>query len=89
MATMTATTGAQDAILDGFRADELRRVEERVDWAEEMMARLLVGVPEPAASTCRRGGAGTGEGDHDAGQRARTARASGRGGSRDRVRGRS
>lgn len=41
MATMTATTGAQDAILDGFRADELRRVEERVDWAEEMMARIV------------------------------------------------
>ena len=51
MATMTATTGAQDAILDGFRADELRRVEERVDWAEEMMALIVkAGWTPPAAN---------------------------------------
>jgi hypothetical protein len=40
----------QEAILDDFRAAELRRVEERVDWAEEMMERIVKAGWTPPAT---------------------------------------
>ena len=40
----------REAILDDFRAAELRRVEERVDWAEEVMSRIVKAGWTPPAT---------------------------------------